>query len=407
MVNEGLGDAAARAVKLQLIAGVDLLLCNSGSEVQIAELDLVDLTIPVRNLVDVGALILGGAHLNIHGDIVTHTVLIVEVALGNTGREAVGQHASILDVLHGGIQIVVDKLSGVILLTVGHLAHRLTSSVHCGGRGIGLTVLQHDAVVGGDTGARIANTSHPGVQELTDRRAALLIDGDGEGVSVVMDQRDVGETLARKTAFKLDEVHREVGNAVHTGVARLNNALRTGVSRGVFTNEAGLGSSAFAYEGVEGRSPQELGCLGIFQVFADTILMCTVTGLCILCCRSPLLEGAQLTFYAYESALGPWGGKAVSLCTALFALATLVAWSCYGREGLCYLTGGGGKTGYALAAAGAAVLGCVLPLGAVFQLGDAMNGLMALPNLAALFCLRREVLPRTRHLRRKPRGIIS
>lgn len=180
------------------------------------------------------------------------------------------------------------------------------------------------------------------------------------------------------------------------GAAGALVALRTGVSRGVFTNEAGLGSSAFAYEGVEGRTPQELGCLGIFQVFADTILMCTVTGLCILCCRSPMLEGAQLTFYAYESALGPWGGKAVSLCTALFALATLVAWSCYGREGLCYLTGGKGVTGYALAASGAAVLGCVLPLGAVFQLGDAMNGLMALPNLVALFCLRREVLPRVR-----------
>lgn len=168
-------------------------------------------------------------------------------------------------------------------------------------------------------------------------------------------------------------------------------ALRTGVSRGVFTNEAGLGSSAFAYEGVEGRSPQELGCLGIFQVFVDTIVMCTVTGLCILCCCSPMLEGAQLTFYAYESALGLWGGKAVSLCTALFALATLVAWCCYGREGLFYLTKGKGKNGYALAAGMAAVLGCYLPLGAVFQFGDAMNGLMALPNVVALFCLRREV----------------
>ena len=167
----------------------------------------------------------------------------------------------------------------------------------------------------------------------------------------------------------------------------------------MFTNEAGLGSSAFAYDGVEGRSPEELGCLGIFQVFADTIVMCTVTGLCILCCRSPMLEGAALTFYAYEAALGPWGGKAVSLCTALFALATLTAWSCYGREGLCYLTGGRGKGVYALAAAVAAGLGCFLPLGTVFQLGDAMNGLMALPNLLALFCLgsqlsHRESFPR-------------
>ena len=66
-------------------------------------------------------------------------------------------------------------------------------------------------------------------------------------------------------------------------------AMRVGVTRGVFTNEAGLGSAAFAYDGVEGRSPEELGCLGIFQVFADTLLMCTVTGLCILVCRSPVL----------------------------------------------------------------------------------------------------------------------
>ena len=174
------------------------------------------------------------------------------------------------------------------------------------------------------------------------------------------------------------------------GAAGALLALRTGVSRGVFTNEAGLGSSAFAYQGVEGRSPEELGCLGIFQVFVDTLVMCTVTGLCILCCRSPVLEGGQLAFYAFESALGPWGGRVASLCTALFALATLVAWCCWGREGLFYLTGGRGRTPYALAAGAAAALGCLLPLGTVFQLGDACNGLMALPNVAALFLLRRE-----------------
>ena len=167
-------------------------------------------------------------------------------------------------------------------------------------------------------------------------------------------------------------------------------ALQVGVSRGVFTNEAGLGSSAFAYDGVRGRSPEELGCLGIFQVFADTIVMCTVTGLCVL--GSGVTGGpGTLVTAAFESALGPWGGRAVSLSTALFAAATLTAWSCYGREGLAYLTGGRGRELYALAAGGAAVLGCFLPLGAVFQLGDAMNGLMALPNLCALFLLRRQV----------------
>ena len=176
------------------------------------------------------------------------------------------------------------------------------------------------------------------------------------------------------------------------GAAGALLAARVGVSRGVFTNEAGLGSSAFAYQGVEGRTPVELGCLGIFQVFVDTLLMCTVTGLCILCCRSPVLEGASLTLYAYESAWGPWGGRAVSLCTALFALATLVAWSCDGREGLFDRTRGRGGFLYALGAGAAAALGCLLPLEAVLQLGDAANGLLALPNGAALFFARKEVL---------------
>lgn len=175
------------------------------------------------------------------------------------------------------------------------------------------------------------------------------------------------------------------------GTAGMLLAMGTGVSRGVFTNEAGLGSSAFAYGEVEGRSPVELGCLGIFQVFVDTILMCTVTGLCVLCAPSAG-EGAELVFSAFESALGPAGAGAAAVCTALFALATVTAWSCYGREGLFYLTKGRGGDLFALAAAAAACLGCLLPLGAVFRLGDAMNGLLALPNLAALFLLSREVV---------------
>ena len=175
------------------------------------------------------------------------------------------------------------------------------------------------------------------------------------------------------------------------GTAGMLLAMKTGVSRGVFTNEAGLGSAAFAYEEVQGKSPVELGCMGIFQVFVDTIVMCTVTGLCILCCRSPMLEGAQLTFFAYEGALGEWGGRAVSRCTALFALATPLAWCCYGREGLFYLTGGKGKNLFAAVYAAAAFLGCVLPLTAVFQIGDAFNGLMAIPNVLALFYFSGEV----------------
>ncbi len=176
------------------------------------------------------------------------------------------------------------------------------------------------------------------------------------------------------------------------GTASMLLAMRTGVSRGVFTNEAGLGSSAFAYEEVEGRAPLELGYMGIFQVFLDTLVMCTITGLCILCCPAPGLTGTRLTFYPYEQAMGEWGRWAVSLCTVLFAFATAVAWCCYGRSGLFYLTKGRGRTLFAVASAGAAVLGCVLPLEVVFQLGDAFNGLMAIPNVLALFMLAPQAL---------------
>lgn len=175
------------------------------------------------------------------------------------------------------------------------------------------------------------------------------------------------------------------------GTAGMLVAMRAGVSRGVFTNEAGLGSSAFAYQNVEGHSPEEVGRMGIFQVFADTIVMCTVTGLCILCSRPPQLEGAELTFYAYRAALGEPGDWAVSACTALFALATVVAWCCYGRDGLYYLTKGPLRRLYPALAAGAAFAGCLLPLEHVFRLGDAFNGLMALPNLFALFYFAKEV----------------
>lgn len=177
------------------------------------------------------------------------------------------------------------------------------------------------------------------------------------------------------------------------GAAGALLAVKTGVARGVFTNEAGLGSATFAYDEVRGKSSTELGCMGIFQVFIDTTVMCTVTGLCILCCRSPVLSGAQLTFFAYEAALGRVGGMAVSLCTALFAIATVITWCCYGRESLFYITGGRFAVAYAVLSAAAAFVGCVAPLGAVLDFGDAMNGLMAVPNLIALFVLRKAVQP--------------
>lgn len=175
------------------------------------------------------------------------------------------------------------------------------------------------------------------------------------------------------------------------GVAGMLIAAKTGISRGVFTNEAGLGSSAFAYDDVKDRSPVELGCMGIFQVFIDTIVMCTVTALCILCSNNAGLEGAELTFHAFGTALGPIGEKAVSLCTALFAFATTITWCCYGREGLFYITKGKGRKCFAVLFAAVSFFGCIMPLGTAFKVGDAFNGLMAIPNILALLYFSKEV----------------
>ena len=108
----------------------------------------------------------------------------------------------------------------------------------------------------------------------------------------------------------------------------------------------------------------------------------------------------MLVFLAFRQGLGPGGARLLGLCTALFALATVTAWSCYGKEALGYLTGGRGGRLYAAGAGACAFLGCVLPLSQIFLLGDAMNGLMALPNLFALFLLSREVREEVRALER-------
>ena len=137
-------------------------------------------------------------------------------------------------------------------------------------------------------------------------------------------------------------------------------------------------------------------------MFVDTLVMCTVTGLCDGVLPPPRCWTGRLAGAVWPTSppgAGPWGGAGrLGLCTALFALATVAAWSCYGKEALGYLTGGRGGRLYAAGAGACAFLGCVLPLSQIFLLGDAMNGLMALPNLFALFLLSREVREEVRAL---------
>ena len=187
-------------------------------------------------------------------------------------------------------------------------------------------------------------------------------------------------------------------------------ALRYGVARGVFTNEAGLGSSAMAHAAAGGSTPKEEGCWGMVEVLISTLIVCTVTALVILTAGvyspaqalsaiaggaiPPEYLGAPLCAASFGVTLGKFGPVLVSVSLLLFAYTSLLGWGYYGERALSYLWGGSKAT----AAFRAVFLLCVVAgsvgdVGAVWQLADLTNGLMALPNLTALLLLSPQVLP--------------
>lgn len=186
-------------------------------------------------------------------------------------------------------------------------------------------------------------------------------------------------------------------------------AMRFGVARGVFTNEAGLGSSAMAHAAADVEEPAEEGMWGLFEVFVATMVVCTVTALVILvsgvyspdvalaAIRGGGVEsnmlGSALSGAAFSTVMGVWGGPFVALCLLMFAFSSLLGWSYYGERGLAYLTGSRRWTGvYRVVFLVFTVLGSVGEVGAVWQVADICNGMMALPNLAALLLLSPEAL---------------
>lgn len=171
-------------------------------------------------------------------------------------------------------------------------------------------------------------------------------------------------------------------------------AMECGVSRGIFTNEAGLGCSVMAYGESQGAEPGKQGCWGILQVFIDTIVMCTLSALAILVsgALSTGKDGAALSTACFTSVFGGWGKGFVCISITLFAFATMIAWSAYGQKALEYLVGNRFRSGYRVLFAVAAVLGCQLGLNAVWNLCDSFNGLMAIPNIVALFLLSGEIV---------------
>ena len=164
-------------------------------------------------------------------------------------------------------------------------------------------------------------------------------------------------------------------------------ALRYGIARGLFSNEAGLGSAPMVHAAAQTDHPVRQGLYGIFEVFVDTVLICTVTGLVILVTGSWTTgaTGAALSTQAFETGLpGTWGDIVVTGGLLLFAYSTLVGWSYYGETGIVYLLGSRAAVPYRVAWLVFCYLGAVGSLHLVWDIADTLNGLMALPNLVGL-----------------------
>ena len=192
------------------------------------------------------------------------------------------------------------------------------------------------------------------------------------------------------------------------GIAR---GFRYGIARGVFSNEAGLGSLAGLHGATDGTTPQEQGMWAMFEVFFDTMIVCTMTALVILCVTGGSqglygvsYDGAVLTARCFEAALGAAGQYLVSGSMVVFAFATMIAWYYLGKQTLEGVMAQAGqwisiseagarkiRTVYLILYGYAIFLGCVSSLKAVWELSDIWNGLMAFPNILALLVLRKKI----------------
>lgn len=201
-----------------------------------------------------------------------------------------------------------------------------------------------------------------------------------------------------QNAFTLRSVG---GGVMGYGIAR---AMRYGFARGVFSNEAGLGSSVLVHASADVKEPVLQGLWGIFEVFFDTIVICTLTALAVLTTgahHAEGLEGVNITMYAFESVFGKFGSYVVSIGIVLFAFSTLLGWSVYGCRVAEYLGGRKFMQVYKVIFLIVVFIGSVSSVQLVWDLSDTFNGLMALPNLVGVLFLSPLVFRITKNYRQR------
>ncbi len=180
-------------------------------------------------------------------------------------------------------------------------------------------------------------------------------------------------------------------------------ALRMGVSRGIFSNESGLGSAPIAHAAAATNSPVRQGTIAMLGTFIDTLIICTMTGLVLIVTDvwNSDLQGAAMTLEVFDSSL-PFGGDILSLCIALFAFTTMLGWSYYGERCAQFLLGPKVVLPFRVLWVLGIFLGTQMSLGLVWKMSDALNGMMAIPNLIALLLLSPVVFKLTRQYYQQP-----
>ena len=189
--------------------------------------------------------------------------------------------------------------------------------------------------------------------------------------------------------------------AAFTGgmVGTLFTSMKKGVSRGIFSNEAGLGTGSIAHATADTSQPVKQGLFGIFEVFTDTIVICTMTGI-ILCSGINVpygqAAGAELTIQGFTTTYGGWVSIFTAIALCCFAFSTTIGWGLYGSRCIEFLFGTKTIRPFMIVYSLVAILGATVDLGLLWSIAETFNGLMSIPNLIAVFLLSGTVVKLTK-----------
>ena len=185
-------------------------------------------------------------------------------------------------------------------------------------------------------------------------------------------------------------------------------SMKKGVSRGIFSNEAGLGTGSIAHACADTRKPVKQGFFGIFEVFIDTIVICTLTALVILCSGVPVgygaAAGAELTISGFTSVYGGWVSIFTAVAMCCFAFSNIIGWGLYGARCIEFLFGSKANKPFMLVYSLVAIVGATMNLGLMWSIAETFNGLMVIPNLIAVFLLSGVVVKMTKEYFAKENG---